>query len=583
MAKRNDPLLTAKESFASLLTAALSDMGVDGVARDTEINLAEATHGDLAYPAHRLAKTAGQNPAAYATLLAEACQKRISTEPQTYTPIHTVQATGPYLNAELERLLFAEQVTAAALTKNFGREVKAKKKYLLEYVSPNTNKPLHLGHLRNAALGWSIGELFKASGIEVVRAQVVNDRGIHIMQSLLAYERWGKDETPESADLKSDHLVGKYYVRFSNELKENPMLADEAQEYLTRWEEGDKKMHALWKMLNEWATTGHQTTYQRFGVSFDRTDFESDIFENGKALVTEALEKGLVKKRDDGAVIMEFKDQGMEDKVLLRANGTSVYITQDLALAKKRIEEEHPDVMCYVVAEEQHYQFQVLFTILERLGIATKEQLVHLSYNLVVLPEGRMKSREGTVVDADALLDELANLAEQELTTRQSELSAKEKKRRAEIIANAAVKFYLLNVRPKVTIQFDPKASIAFTGKTGPYLLYTIARIKTILRKAETTELKAKVLDPTEKEWQVVRELARLPAVVSIATQTTDPSVVAEYAYDLARALTAFYETDRVLTAEPSVRNWRLRLLSTSIATLTSTLSLLGITTLDEM
>ncbi|MFA5954007.1 MAG: arginine--tRNA ligase [Patescibacteria group bacterium] len=583
MPQHSSSITTAKDAFAKLINAAVTKTEATAHVNGDEITEADVRHGDLSFALHRLAQQLQKNPVELAATLTAISEKLLTEAPTDYASIASVTATGPYLNARLDQTAFADSTVKAALHKKFTASPSAKKKYLLEYVSPNTNKPLHLGHLRNAALGWSIGELLKATGSKVVRAQVVNDRGIHIMKSLLAYERWGNNETPESSGLKGDHLVGKYYVRFSNEEKENPKLIEEAQVYLKRWEEGDQKIRALGAQLNAWAEQGYEETSKRFGIAFDRTDHESELYEAGRKIVMSALKQGLVKKREDGAIVADLSAEGLEEKVLLRSDGTTVYVTQDLALAKKRLAKEKPDAMLYVVGQEQDHQFKILFVLLERFGIAKASELMHLSYHWVLLLEGRMKSREGTVVDADDLLNELHRLALKELTARKQDLPEQELKRRAEVISNAAIKFYLLNVRPKVSIHFDPKASISFTGRTGPYLLYTLARIKSILRKADVRTRDTKPRSVTEKEWIVVRDLARYGEIIESAAKNNDPSDVADYAYTLARSITAFYEADPVLTAEPQVRAWRLNLLSASVATLTHALSLLGITALEEM
>lgn len=549
---------------------------------EKDISIPAGEHGDLAIACFRLAKIAGTPPATLATQLAE----KISA---TQYIDHATTA-GPYVNIFLKRSSFAIATTQAIMAANsaYGEhQADKRERILLEYVSPNTNKPLHLGHMRNAALGWSIARLLEANGNEVIKAEIINDRGIHIMKSLLAYERWGEGKTPESEKRKPDHFIGDYYVRFATEAQKNPDLETEAQTYLKRWEEGDEQLRTLWQQMNAWAETGLSNTYERIGIGFDRIDYESDIYEAGREIILDAVQRGRVRKRADGAVVADLGDDPDQAKVLLRTDGTTVYITQDLALAKRRLLDLAPDRMLYVVAQEQDHHFRVLFQVIDLLGLADTNKLTHISYHLVTLPQGRMKSREGTVVDVDDLLDELHALAAEELSRRATDLPALELHRRAETIALAAVKYYFLRVKPSSDIKFDPQESIAFTGNTGPYLLYTYARTASIFRKADaegaSKKQSATSSEITDAEWQVIRLLANYPDHVERAAATYDPTLITDLVYELAKAVNDFYEHDSVLKAEPDVRAWRLQLLTASQIVIKNALGLLGIQTLEEM
>lgn len=549
-----------------------------------DITAPESQYGDLALACFKFSKEHKQTPSDAAI---EISAKLNSWAQKNETVIAHTEAVGPYINIHLKRSEFSAGVikTINREKENFGgNDTKQGKHILLEYVSPNTNKPLHLGHLRNATLGWSISKLLNSTGSRVTKTQIINDRGIHIMKSLLSYQRWSNGETPENTKTKGDKFVGKYYVKFSEEAKKDPKLEEEVQALLRQWESGDKELRKLWRQMNKWAEAGLAETCERIGISFDRIDFESNIYEEGRDLVQEATKNKLANKRTDGSIVVDLTDEGLDEKVLLRADGTTVYVTQDLALAKRRLSDLHPDLLLYIVGQEQEYHFKVLFLILERLKIASTEKLKHLSYHLVTLPDGRMKSREGTVVWADDLLDNLNELATKELKKRNDKLSTREIRRRAEIIALAAAKFYLLRVRPNSDIKFNPKESIAFTGRTGPYLLYTFARIESIFRKSKK---KLATIKPPKNismvEWQIILSLANYPEEVVRATEAYDPSFIADYAYALTKKINDFYETEPVLKAEPKLRAWRLQLLKNSQQVLGNALDLLGIEPLEEM
>jgi arginyl-tRNA synthetase len=578
----SEAVLAWKKTAATLINKV-----ADSAIAEQEIVFPENNFGDLALPCFKLAATLKKSPVAIAVDLADKINELVDKR----SVIASAKAAGPYVNFFLNRKLITADILKLVGKQQsaYGVATKKRHKVLLEYVSPNTNKPYHLGHLRNAFIGWSLAKLLTNQGDKVIKSQIVNDRGIHIMKSLLAYAKWGQQETPESSGLKSDHLIGKYYVKFASEAKNNPELEDEALDYLRRWEAGDKELHALWKTMNGWAIAGQTTTAKRLGISFDRTDLESEIFEEGKKIALKALAQDLLRRRADGAIIIDLDEatasQGRSsERVILRPDGTSVYITQDLALAKIRFKEVKPDRLLYVVGNEQNYYFNVLFEVMARLQIVERAKQTHVTYNMVLLPEGRMKSREGTVVDADELLDELQKLAAAEIKSRQPDLAESEIRQRAEIVGLAAIKYYFLKVRTNSDIKFNPAESIAFIGDTGPYLLYTYARMRSIFRKAE--QIKVSPISPAEisdQAWQLIILTAKYPNITKQAAEALDPSLIAEFAYNLARAVNDFYEVEQILSAEPALAAWRLEVLKAASQVLASSLDLIGIQTLEEM
>lgn len=551
---------------------------------EADIVLPELQHGDVAVGCFRLGKTLGQAPAVIAAAAAEKISTSLPNE-----RILSITAVGPYCNIRLLRDTLAEQTLRIIeeQTTSYGNvSSDTPQKIILEYVSPNTNKPLHLGHLRNALLGASVANLLEALGHKVIKTKIINDRGVHIMKSQIGYERWGNGETPESTNTKPDAFVVKWYVQFEKELQNNAALAGDAQALLQRWEAQDPDVRATWQQLRSWALAGHEQTYQRLGIHFDEQEFESEIFEEGRTIVLEALARGLVKKLEDGAIVIDLHKEGLKEKVLQRANGTTLYITQDMALAKRRIKKHHPDALVYVVGQEQDHQFKILFAILRRLNLVSHISLEHLSYKLVYLPEGKMKSREGTVVDTDEVLDHLKTLAQEEISKRDPELDASKVSERAEKIALAAAKYYFLKVRRTSDIHFDPKASLNFTGDTGPYLLYTVARINSVQKKAATEKItpKNEAIHITEVQWPLLLTLARWSDVVKTATEQREPSLVADYAMTLARAMNDMYEKEPVIKAEhPEEQSWRLGLLLNAKQVLENVLRVLGIETIATM
>ena len=441
---------------------------------------------------------------------------------------------------------------------------------IVEYSSPNTNKPLHLGHIRNNLLGFSMAKILEATGKRVYKTQIINDRGIHICKSMIAWQLFGKGETPESTGLKGDKLVGKYYVLFDKAYKEEiaqltaqgktkevaereaPIFV-KAQEMLRLWEQGDPETLALWKQMNQWVYDGFEVTYHNLGVSFDRNYYESETYLLGKDIVQRGLDEGVFYRKEDGSVWIDLTSEGLDEKLVLRSDGTSVYITQDLGTATKRIEEDFPKVegMIYTVGNEQDYHFKVLFLILQKLGYTWAKNLYHLSYGMVELPNGKMKSREGTVVDADDLMEEMVQVA-QELSQELGKLegySDQQKEQLYRVIGLGALKYYILKVDPKKKIAFNPQESIDFQGNTGPFIQYTYARIQSILRRAETCELPKSVsLHPKEKE--LIKLLSLFPEVVQNAADTYSPALIANYVYDLVKEFNSFYQNVSILGEE---------------------------------
>ena len=454
---------------------------------------------------------------------------------------------------------------------SFGIATASDDAILVEYSSPNTNKPLHLGHIRNNLLGYSVAEILKASGKKVYKTQIINDRGIHICKSMLAWQRFGNGETPESTGLKGDKLVGNYYVAFDKAYKEEvaamvnegvdkkvaekeaPILLA-AQQMLLKWEAGDAEVVALWKKMNGWVYAGFDTTYKNLGVDFDSYLYESDTYLLGKDIVADGIESGVFFKKEDGSVWIDLTDDGLDEKIVLRSDGTAVYMTQDIGTAIQRVK-NHPDIngMVYTVGNEQDYHFKVLFLILKKLGFSWADKLFHLSYGMVDLPSGKMKSREGTVVDADDLMDEMTQTAgaiSEELGKLES-YSEEEKQSLYKMIGLGALKYYILKVDPKKRILFDPEESVDFQGNTGPFIQYTYARIQSILRKAKDTNLnwskEVPINELHAKEKELIKQLQVFPDTIQLAAENYSPAVIANYTYDLVREFNSLYQQVSIL------------------------------------
>ena len=478
---------------------------------------------------------------------------------------------------------------------------------MIEYSSPNTNKPLHLGHIRNNLLGYSLSEIMKANGYKVVKTNIVNDRGIHICKSMLAWQKFGNGATPESIGKKGDHLVGDYYVAFDKaykaeikelmaggmdeeEAKKEAPLMKEAQEMLRKWEAGDTEVRALWKTMNDWVYAGFDETYKRLGVDFDKIYYESDTYLVGKEKVLSGLEKGLFFKKEDGSVWADMTDQGLDQKLLLRADGTSVYMTQDIGTATLRFSDYPIDKMIYVVGNEQNYHFQVLSILLDRLGMEWGKDLVHFSYGMVELPEGKMKSREGTVVDADDLVEEMVGTATEisKELGKLDGLTEEEISSICEMIGLGGLKYFILKVDPRKNMTFNPKESIDFNGNTGSFIQYTHARICSVLRKAAEQGIALaelnKDIELKEKEVSLIQALAAFPAVVAQAGKEYSPSLIANYTYELVKEYNQFYHDFSILKEENlRLKNMRLVLSANVAKVIKAAMSLLGINVPEKM
>ena len=476
-----------------------------------------------------------------------------------------------FLNLTLDRSVYVDQFKTFASDPHFGLPTPGSKgAYIVEYSSPNTNKPLHLGHIRNNLLGYSVAEILKANGVAVSKVQIINDRGIHICKSMLAWQEYGNGETPESTGLKGDHLVGKYYVKFDQVYKEEmKRLLDEgktgdeakklapsllkAQEMLLKWEQGDAEVVTLWKTMNNWVYTGFNSTYTKLGVDFDKNYYESQTYVLGKDDVNKGLESGVFYQKDDGSVWIDLEDEGLDHKLVLRSDGTSVYMTQDIGTAIQRFKDFDAKGMTYVVGNEQDYHFKVLFLILSKLGYPWAEQLHHLSYGMVDLPSGKMKSREGTVVDADDLIDGMVADAEA-ISKELGKLDGLEIAAQKELFTTlglGALKYFILKVDPKKRMLFNPAESIDFNGHTGPFIQYAYARIQSLQRKApESSELDWSTLTLNEDETIVIKSLLQFSDIVDQAARNFSPAVLANYTYELVKKYNGFYQNNSILKAE---------------------------------
>ncbi|GAB4365548.1 MAG: arginine--tRNA ligase [Spirochaetales bacterium] len=544
--------------------------------------------GDLAFPLFPFARLFRMPPPALSKLVWEDLEKR-SSVPQT---VERFNLSGPYLNVFLNRSLVTAQLFHQIQGEGdrFGSSDQLEsRRIMVEFSSPNTNKPLHLGHLRNDALGESMARILRFNGATVRTVDLINDRGIHICKSMLAYKELGEGKTPEEEGLKPDHFVGKYYVLYNEMAKRDPEAEDRARAMLVKWEQGDPEIRALWEKMNRWAIEGIKRTYERTGIHFDQFYFESDVYLKGKEEILKGLEKGIFYREKDGSIWVNLEDIGLDRKVLLRKDGTSLYVTQDIGTAISRYNDWPFDSMVYVVANEQNYHFKVLFSILERLGYEWARNLYHLSYGMVNLPEGKMKSREGTVVDADDLLDQLARMAVEEIRTKEREDEVGNIEETAEKIALGALHYYLLQPSPSKDIVFNPKESLSFTGNTGPYIQYTGARICSMLRKqGGMPHLQEHPGDPstlnTEEEWELVKLLFDFPFVVEQAARNYNPSLVANHLYEVSKTFSRYYHEHPILFAEdPAVAASRVELSKCVLQVLKNGTYLLNIPFLEVM
>ena len=515
-----------------------------------------------------------------------------------------------FLNFSVSDSYWAEFVDSKAGDASYGisKALPDAKPVVVEYSSPNTNKPLHLGHIRNNLLGWSVSQLLEANGANVKKVNLVNDRGIHICKSMLAWLRYGNGETPESSGMKGDHLVGKYYVEFDKHYKEeiNQLVAKgmdeeeakkqaplmlEAQQMLKRWEEGDKEIRALWEKMNNWVYAGFDETYRKMGVAFDKIYYESNTYLLGKELVQKGLDMGVLFRKEDGSVWCDLTADGLDQKLLLRRDGTSVYMTQDLGTALLRHNEFDADKLIYVVGNEQDYHFKVLKLVLGKLGFDWADKVYHLSYGMVELPNGKMKSREGTVVDADDLIAEMEVTAEEMCRDhgKNDDMSPEQLKALYHTLALGALKYFILKVDPTKNMLFNPAESIDFNGNTGPFIQYTYARIRSIVRKAAEQEgtdlsLNVKPLELNAKERAVVKALHDLPGTVASAADSYSPAMIANYAYDLAKNFNSFYQDTPILReTDANIRLFRVKLCALVAVALKNTMNILGIDVPERM
>ena len=543
--------------------------------------------GDLAFPLFVYAKALRTAPQKIAQILMQRLSHR------TDLPPGELLVAGPYLNVRVDISSFTEEVFSSvqATKDTYGcSHLLAGKKIMVEFSCPNTNKPLHLGHLRNDSIGESISAILKANGAEVRKVNLINNRGVHICKSMLAYQKFGNGETPESSGLKGDHLVGKYYVRFAQWEKEEPSATEQAQLMLQRWEEGDPEVMALWNTMNRWTLDGVGETYDKTGVSFDHYYYESDTYTLGKDRDVDGLERGVFYREEDGSVWIDLGEINLDKKVLLRKDGTSLYLTQDIGTAIARHEDWPFDSLIYVVASEQTYHFKVLFYVLEKLGYQWAKDLHHLAYGMVNLPEGKMKSREGTVVDADDLFAQLTQLAVDEIEGKGREEAVGDVQATGEAIALGALNYFLLQTNPMKDMVFNPAESISFSGNTGPYLQYMGARISSMMRKfAEVAQEYEKIdfdgsLLSLQDERELVKLVARYGEIVEEAGRDLNPSAITSYLYELSRLFSKYYHDFPILKAPsaPLVKA-RVSLVSMVLQVFRNAYALVGIPFLESM
>ena len=593
-------------------------MNIENFVTEAARRAAEALYGPLEGEQLQLQKTRREFEGDY-TLVTFPLLRRSRKSPEatatelgTYMKEHNPEISSfnvvkGFLNLVLDGSFWADRFDELAAQENYGCQPSTGRTVMIEYSSPNTNKPLHLGHIRNNMLGYSVAQILQANGHRVIKANLVNDRGIHICKSMLAWKLYGDGETPASTGMKGDHLVGKYYVEFDKhykaqikelmaegqseeEAKKNAPIMREAQEMLRKWEAKDPEVYALWEMMNGWVYEGFDVTYRALGVDFDKVYYESQTYLLGKSLVEEGLRKGVFYRRPDNSVWIDLRADGLDEKLLLRGDGTSVYMTQDLGTAYRRFEDNRLDDMIYVVGNEQNYHFQVLKLVLKKLGYAEwSDHITHLSYGMVELPEGKMKSREGTVVDADDLIADMVHTA-REMSAELGKLDGcteEEANAVSTMVGLGALKYFILKVDPKKTMLFDPRESIDFNGNTGPFIQYTHARICSVLRKAAeagidySEPVRAPYL-PEERE--LVKMLTEYPSVVKAAGENFAPSLIAAYVYELAKQFNGYYHDHSILKEEQAdVRRMRLRLAQQVARVIRLGMKLLGIDVPERM
>ncbi len=557
--------------------------------------------GDIGIPLFIFARILHAAPAVIAHEVVTIIQSKKDFNGIEVASLGTFIAVGPYVNLKLNKSSASytilnrikEQGSAYGSFNEDGKKPLEGRRVMVEYSSPNTNKPLHLGHMRNDALGESVSRILKKAGADVFKVNIINNRGVHICKSMIAYKLFHepKGETPESLGMKGDHFVGQCYVEFDRYQKEHPEAAQQAEEMLVKWEKGDENVHKLWKQMNNWAIGGIEATYARTGVSFDKLYYESETYLKGKDEILKGLENGIFYKEEDGSVWVDLKPLGMDkNKVLLRKDGTALYMTQDIGTAIYRHQDWPFNQLVYVVASEQIHHFKVLFYVLKKLGYEWANRLYHLSYGLVNLPSGRMKSREGTVVDADDLINQLRDDAVSEIKSKGRESDVNDVQSTGEKIALAALHYYLLQITPNKDMLFNPKESLSFNGNTGPYLQYMGARISSILRKAADTGIvsnnseKSVSLLTTSQEWDLIKKLGDFPSVIAKAADNLDPSLTSGYLYDLSKIFSRFYNECTILNCDnEELKKARLYLVECTLTVIKESMNLVLVPFLESM
>ncbi|AZA88129.1 arginine--tRNA ligase [Chryseobacterium shandongense] len=564
-----------------------------GIALEVQENKTEF-EGDFTIVTFPLVKQLKKNPEAIGVELGQALTEQTDL-------LESFNVVKGFLNIKVKNQLFIDNFSS--LNEKFETIEKKNATVMVEYSSPNTNKPLHLGHIRNNLLGFSVSQILEEAGYDVIKTQIINDRGIHICKSMLAWEKFGNGETPDSTGIKGDKFVGNYYVKFDQEYKlqiaelmaqgisedqakKDAPLMKEAQKMLVDWENGDEQVRNLWNEMNSWVYKGFAETYKRLGVDFDQVQYESNTYILGKDLIQEGLDKGVLYQKEDGSVWCDLTDEGLDQKLLLRSDGTSVYMTQDLGTAVQRFKQNDIQKLIYTVGNEQDYHFQVLFKILGKLGYSWADQLYHLSYGMVELPNGKMKSREGTVVDADDLMQEMYNIAKAaaEELGKLENFTAEEKAANYENVGMGALKYFMLKVDPKKKMLFNPEESIDFNGNTGPFIQYTFARIQSLLAKANFEFKEVENVQLNEFEKALVMQLANYKAIVQKAAEVLSPALIANYVYDLVKTYNSFYQSNPIMNQEDEkVKQVRLNLSDLTAKTIKKSLNLLGIETVNRM
>ncbi|MDF2931351.1 MAG: arginine--tRNA ligase [Chryseobacterium sp.] len=550
--------------------------------------------GDFTIVTFPLIKQLKKNPESIGVELGEALTEQTEL-------LESFNVVKGFLNVKVKNQFFVDQFKM--VSDQFSTIEKKNETVMVEYSSPNTNKPLHLGHVRNNLLGFSVAQILEEAGYDVIKSQIINDRGIHICKSMLAWEKFGNGETPEITNTKGDKFVGNYYVKFDQEYKKgiaelveqgisedqakkDAPLIKEAQQMLLDWENGDEKVRNLWNEMNSWVYKGFGETYKRLGVNFDQVQYESNTYILGKDLIQEGLDKGVLYQKEDGSVWCDLTDEGLDQKLLLRSDGTSVYMTQDLGTAVQRFKENNLQKLIYTVGNEQDYHFQVLFKILKKLGYEWADQLFHLSYGMVELPNGKMKSREGTVVDADELMQDMFDIAKSksEELGKLENFTEEEKNHNYESIGIGALKYFMLKVDPKKKMLFNPEESIDFNGNTGPFIQYTFARIQSLLTKANFEAKETESIELSQSEKELIMQLANYKGIVAKAAESLSPALAANYLYDLVKSYNSFYQNNPILIQkDENIKQYRLNLSDLTAKTIQKSLRLLGIETVNRM